>query len=77
MLSSWERAMRRMSITEVRRHFGSVLAAAKRGESTLITRRGVPVARIMPVESEYQPPLPDLTAFRASIARRDKRRSKR
>ncbi|MCC7409103.1 MAG: type II toxin-antitoxin system prevent-host-death family antitoxin [Phycisphaeraceae bacterium] len=69
--------MRQMSITEVRRHFGGVLAAAKRGESTLITRRGKPVARIMPVEPDFQPPLPDLTAFRASLARQSKRRGKR
>ncbi|MCC7407487.1 MAG: type II toxin-antitoxin system prevent-host-death family antitoxin [Phycisphaeraceae bacterium] len=59
--------MRKLSAREARQRFKSMLEAAKRGQTTLITQRGKTVARLGPVEPEEQPSLPDLSKFRESI----------
>ncbi|MEC9432638.1 MAG: type II toxin-antitoxin system prevent-host-death family antitoxin [Pseudomonadota bacterium] len=42
--------MREIGAFDAKTHLSELLAAAERGESTLITRRGKPVARLVPVE---------------------------
>jgi prevent-host-death family protein len=41
--------MSTMSITEARRRLGQLLDRAERGERILITRRGKPIAAIVPI----------------------------
>jgi prevent-host-death family protein len=59
--------MASVSLKEARQRLGILVRAAERGESTVITRRGKTVARIVPAEKNRLRPLRDLTAFRASI----------
>jgi prevent-host-death family protein len=40
--------MREMSVREANQNFSQVIAAAERGETIIITKNGVPVARISP-----------------------------
>jgi prevent-host-death family protein len=46
--------MKQVGIFEGKTHFSALVDDASRGESTLITRKGKPVARIVPVAT----PLP-------------------
>jgi len=41
--------MKQVGIFEGKTHFSALVDDAERGESTLITRKGKPVARIVPV----------------------------
>jgi prevent-host-death family protein len=59
--------MRSVSIQEARQNLSKLLDAVERGESVLITRRGKPIARLVPAEPTSLAPSPDLTTFRASI----------
>lgn len=43
--------MREVGAFEAKTHLSELLAAVERGESILITRRGAPVARLVPVEA--------------------------
>jgi prevent-host-death family protein len=56
-----------VNLREARKKLGALVAAAERGEVTVITRRGRTVARMEPVRAKRRRGLPDLTAFRASI----------
>jgi prevent-host-death family protein len=56
-----------ISLKEVRKRLGELVAAAERGESITITRHGKEVARLVPVGAKARAPLPDLTEFRASL----------
>ena len=56
-----------INMKEARKRLSELVSAAERGESTVITRRGRKVARIVPPERKRLKRLPDLTAFRASI----------
>jgi prevent-host-death family protein len=40
--------MREMTVREANQNFSQVIAAAERGETIVITKNGVPVARIAP-----------------------------
>ena len=40
--------MREMSVREANQNFSQVIAAAERGETIVITKNGIPVARISP-----------------------------
>jgi prevent-host-death family protein len=40
--------MREMTVREANQNFSQVIAAAERGETIVITRNGVPVAKIAP-----------------------------
>ncbi|HWE05077.1 MAG TPA: type II toxin-antitoxin system prevent-host-death family antitoxin [Rhizomicrobium sp.] len=40
--------MREMSVREANQNFSQVIAAAERGETIIVTKNGVPVARIAP-----------------------------
>jgi len=56
-----------VSIGEARRRLSELVAAAERGETVTITRRGREVARLGPVLRQAGRRLPDLSDFRASI----------
>ena len=47
--------MRRLAVADVKRDFRQVLDAAERGESTLVLRRGRPVAVVVPAPSPVVP----------------------
>ena len=59
--------MNAISVKDARQQFAKLVNAAHHGRSTAITRRGKPVAQIVPVTNKKQPKLPDLTAFRDSL----------
>ena len=40
--------MREMTVREANQNFSQVVAAAERGETIIITKNGIPVAKIMP-----------------------------
>jgi prevent-host-death family protein len=40
--------MREMSVREANQNFSRVIAAAERGETIVITKNGIPVAKILP-----------------------------
>ena len=63
--------MRKLSVKEVRQQLSEVIREAEAGDSTIITRRGEPVAQISPLRKD-RPKFPDLTEFRASIKVRGK-----
>ncbi len=44
----------RIGIREANRHLSRYIAAVERGEEVIITRRGRPVARLMPVSKKRQ-----------------------
>lgn len=44
--------MRTIGAFEAKTQFGSLIAAAERGEEIVITRHGRPVARLVPAESD-------------------------
>lgn len=56
-----------MNLKDVRKHLSDLVRAAERGQSTVITRRGKPVARIGPAGEEHRSELPDLGELRRSI----------
>ena len=64
--------MATVGIREARKRLSELVAAAERGESVTITRRGRKVARLGPVAPEGGRRLPDLSEFRASIRVRGK-----
>jgi len=39
--------MRRISVAQAKAHFSALISAVEQGEAVEITRRGVPVARVM------------------------------
>jgi prevent-host-death family protein len=46
---------RRVQLREAKAGLSALVSAAERGEETIITRRGKPVARIVPVTEENEP----------------------
>ena len=57
---------------EARQRFSELLDLAERGENVIVTRRGKPAVRLVAEQQvEATQPLPDLTAFRASITVRE------
>jgi prevent-host-death family protein len=59
--------MNSMNISEAPRRLSHIVAAAERGQTTILTRRGRPVAQIAPVAKVSGKALPDLSKFRASL----------
>jgi prevent-host-death family protein len=43
--------MKRASVGEAKAHFSALIKRAEAGEEVLVTRSGVPVARIVPVKA--------------------------
>lgn len=68
--------MRSVNIKEARRTLPDLVDAVGRGQSVLITRHGKEVAQLGSPAGESGGPLPDLTAFRASIRTAGKALSK-
>ena len=56
-----------VNVKEARDYIGKLLDRTEKGEEILISRRGKKVARLVPVDV-LKKRLPDLGAFRASIA---------
>lgn len=56
-----------INVKEARSKISALLDLTQKGEEILISRRGKRVARLVPV-ADAQKRLPDLSAFRASIA---------
>lgn len=56
-----------INMKDARKRLSELVSAAERGESTVITRRGRKVARLVPVDKERRRGLPDLKEFRSSI----------
>ena len=57
-----------VNVKEARDNIGKLLDRTQPGEEMLISRRGKKVARLVPVDDVSKKRLPDLGAFRASIA---------
>jgi prevent-host-death family protein len=58
--------MKTSTVAHAKAHFSALISAVVNGEEVMVTRRGQPVARIVPPE---QPPQAfDLTALRAYLA---------
>ncbi len=62
-----------VSVKEARSQISKLINAAQRGSAVAITRRGKPVAQLLPRPATERKPLPDLSAFRAAIKIRGKR----
>lgn len=62
--------MKVVTVKDARRQFAKLIAAAERGASVLITRRGRKVAVMGPCAGKTGRPLPDLAEFRAAIRAR-------
>lgn len=56
-----------VNVKEARDNIGKLLDRTEKGEEIVISRRGKKVARLVPVDASKKR-LPDLGAFRASIA---------
>ncbi len=59
--------MNTISVKEARIQIAKLINAAQRGSGVAITRRGKPVAQLLPPPGFGSKPLPDLSAFRAAI----------
>jgi prevent-host-death family protein len=46
--------MKQISATEANRNFSRLLSAAAKGQETLITSRGKPIAKLSPVSAEIE-----------------------
>ncbi len=55
-----------IALAEAKAHLSQVLDRVEAGEELVITRRGKPVARVVPVQPPVAP-LPSLAAFRAQF----------
>ncbi|MFV0303230.1 MAG: type II toxin-antitoxin system Phd/YefM family antitoxin [Paracoccus sp. (in: a-proteobacteria)] len=64
--------MREVGAFEAKTHLSELLAAAEAGESVLITRRGTPVARLVPAGGgdRRQAALARMAALRSRLAAR-------
>lgn len=62
--------MREVGAFEAKTHLSELLAAAEAGESVLITRRGAPVARLVPAGRDRGAVLNRLAALRSRLAAR-------
>lgn len=62
-------------IKEARQNFTRLLKQIAQGEEVLITDRGKPVARLVPIERQASRPLGTRASLRASLPRRGRRLS--
>lgn len=62
--------MREVGAFEAKTHLSELLAAAEAGESVLITRRGAPVARLVPAGRDRSAVLNRLAVLRGRLAAR-------
>lgn len=61
--------MRRAGIREARQNLSSLIEEVKKGRELVLTERGRPVARLVPIGREAGAPFPDLSSFRRSMPR--------
>jgi len=59
--------MKRAGIREARQNMSELIEAVRKGREILITDRGKPVARLVPVEKSKARAFPGLAAFRRSM----------
>lgn len=60
--------MREVGAFEAKTHLSELLAAVEAGETVTITRRGRPVARLVPVAPDRAAALARLSALRSRLA---------
>ena len=63
--------MRTAGIRQARQNLSALLEEVKKGREIVITDRGKPVARLVPLVRRTGKPFPDLSAFRAGMPRLD------
>lgn len=63
--------MKKAGIREARQNLSVLIDEVKKGYEIVITERGKPVARLVPVERRSRCPFPDLTEFRKSLPKLD------
>jgi prevent-host-death family protein len=61
-----EEAIKSIALADAKAHLSRFIDRVEAGEELLITRRGKPVARVIPVQHPIMP-LPSLTEFRAQF----------
>lgn len=61
-------SVNKVSVVQAKAHFSEILAQVEAGQDILITRRGLPIARLSGVEQAMQPlRLDAIDAFRAGL----------
>ncbi len=60
---------KRVSLRDANQHFSRYVAAVERGDAFVITRRGQPVARLLPVEPEQRMTDGQRAALERTLAR--------
>jgi prevent-host-death family protein len=55
-----------VNLAEAKAHLSELVSKAESGEETIITRRGLPVARLVPIAAPKQA-VGSLAAFRATL----------
>ena len=64
-------AMKQVGAYEAKTHLPRLLAAVEKGETVVITRRGIPVARLTPIEEGHRDEVREVIArMRRARARR-------
>ncbi len=63
--------MKRAGVREARQNLSVLLEEVKRGAEVLITDRGKPVARLVPLRRSGAKPFPDRSGFRRTMPRLD------
>ncbi len=64
--SRWSTAMRQVTVAEAKAQLSSLLDAVEAGQAVVITRRGKPIAELVP-RCSVRDLLPQLAALRASL----------
>ena len=58
--------VRRVNVRDTRDQIARLLDAVESGESVIVTRRGEPAARLVPIDEPMEP-FPDRSALRSSL----------
>jgi prevent-host-death family protein len=56
--------MKTATVREAQHHLSQLMADVERGEEIILTRRGKPIARILPMETERKVDFPDFGELR-------------
>ena len=59
--------MKKAGIREARQNLSALIDEVKKGREIIITERGKPVARLVPLQQPLAKGLPDLSAFRRTM----------
>jgi len=59
--------MPEVNVRDTRDQLARLLDAVEAGEEVVITRRGTPVARLVPVDADAMTPFPDRSGLRATL----------